>query len=347
MAIPNYVKFQRGTLLAYNRLATKDDNTLYFIYDANDSSKGSLYLGSRLIGSVGGSGSVNNLSELSDVIVNNANTGDFLVLNSEGKWTSVSAADVAEAILNAGGNFVSIDTNEFQFNAVDGSLELKGFSNATAGFMPVKSTSGVISWVSPPPDLSTAVTNLTTAVYINTTAISAIQGELSNVDGKISAAIANANHLTREIINDLSAATADNVIYMYPNGASSATNNIYDEYMIINGHLERTGSTDVDLSQYASITAVNALTTAITAVQGDLSNYVLAATFTAVVNPLTTAVAALQNSLNNYVLTTTFTAVVGNLGTVNGVLNNLDATASIAETLVDIYDRLTWQEISE
>jgi len=99
--------------LAYNRLSQKDENTLYFIYDTEDNSKGTLYLGTRLIGSVGGSGGVSNLSELSDVIVSNANTGDFLVLNSEGKWTSVSASEVAQAILSAGGNFVTVDENEF------------------------------------------------------------------------------------------------------------------------------------------------------------------------------------------------------------------------------------------
>jgi hypothetical protein len=35
------------------------------------------------------------------------------VLNSEGKWTSTSASNVAQAILETGGNFVSIDEAEF------------------------------------------------------------------------------------------------------------------------------------------------------------------------------------------------------------------------------------------
>ena len=333
MALPNYVKFQRGTLTAYNRLSQKDENTLYFIYDAEDNSKGSLYLGARLIGSVGGSGGVNNLSELSDVIVSGASTGDFLVLNSEGKWTSASASDVAQAILSAGGNFVTIDENEFQFNSVSGNLELKGYSSATTGFVPVKSTTG-IAWMSMPPDLSSSVGSLESALNAHTTAIGAIQLDLQGVDSKISTAIANANHLTRQIINDLASATADNVIYLYPNGASTATNNIYDEYMIINGRLERTGSTDVDLSQYATTSAVSALSATV----GDLSS---------ALNSLTTAVTVIDNKFSDYVLNTTFTAVIGNLSTVNGVLNSLTATSSISDTLIDIYDRLTWQEIHE
>jgi len=59
-------------------------------------------LGSRLISAnVGGSG-VYSLSELSDVIVSEANTGDFLIKNSEGKWAAVSAETVAQTILELG-----------------------------------------------------------------------------------------------------------------------------------------------------------------------------------------------------------------------------------------------------
>ena len=345
---PKYVKFQRGTLLAYNRLSQKDNDTLYFIYDAEDDSKGSLYLGSRLIGSVGGSGGVSSLSELSDVIVSGANTGDFLVLNSEGKWASISASDVAQAILSSGGNFVDIDENEFQFNAVDGSLEIIGYATATNGMVPTKSTTSGFAWISLPPDLSTDVGNLQTALSAHTTAISALQADFQSVDGKISTAIANANHLTRQIISNLNEATADNVIYLYPNGASTATNNVYDEYMIINGRLERTGSSDTDLSQYATVTAVNALSATV----GDLStvvaqNVTAIAGLSATVGTLSTAVAAIQSNFDNYVLTSTFTAVVGDLTTINGVLNTVTANGSIADTLIDIYDRLTWQEMSE
>lgn len=341
MALPNYVKFQRGTLTAYNRLSQKDVNTLYFVYESPNSVTGSLYLGDKLISNnVGGSGA-SSLAELSDVIVNAANTGDFLVLNSEGKWTSVSAADVAQTIISAGGNFVTIDEQEFQFNAVDGKLELKGFANATAGLVPVKGNNG-LDWVSLPPDLTSSVGDLQAGLQAANTAISAIQGDLQAVDGKISAAIANANHLTREIISDLSAATANNVIYLYPNGASTATNNVYDEYMIINGRLERTGSTDVDLSQYATITAVTAIDNRLTALEPVVADLVTAT------NGLRTDLDNFISTVtNNYVLISTFNSVIGDLTAVNGVMNNLNSDDSISETLIDIYDRLTWQEISE
>ena len=43
-----YVKFLRGTPEAYARLRHKDSDTLYFIYE-EDESTGILYLGSKVI----------------------------------------------------------------------------------------------------------------------------------------------------------------------------------------------------------------------------------------------------------------------------------------------------------
>jgi hypothetical protein len=160
-------------LAAYNRLSVKDENTLYFIYDSEDESKGSLYLGARLIGSVGGSGGVSNLSELSDVLVSSANTGDFLVLNSDGKWASVSASEVAQTILNTGNNFVTIDENEFKFNTVNGKLELKGYNEASVGMIPIKSNLG-LTWQAAPVDLSSRVETLEGAMLT-------AQGDISNI----------------------------------------------------------------------------------------------------------------------------------------------------------------------
>ena len=156
MALPNYVKFQRRTLAYNNRLSHKDADTLYFLYDTENENRGTLYLGHRLIGGAGSEGGVSNLSELSDVIVYSVQTGDFLVLNSEGKWISTSAANVAQDILETGGNFIDVDEAEFQFNTVNGKLELKGYAKAATGLMPVKNVSGIVS-KTPAPDLSSRI----------------------------------------------------------------------------------------------------------------------------------------------------------------------------------------------
>lgn len=90
MAI-NYVKFIRGTPTAFAKLSQKDNDTLYFISEAN-SKKGSLYLGEKLI-----SESVANLEDLTNILISE-NLQDKNLLsydsNSE-KWVNKS---VIEAI---------------------------------------------------------------------------------------------------------------------------------------------------------------------------------------------------------------------------------------------------------
>ena len=315
MALPNYVKFQRGSLAEYNALNRKDDNTLYFIYDANDQSKGSLYLGDRLISAnIGGSG-VSSLAELSDVIVANSNTGDFLVKNSEGKWAAVDVNTIASMIVEAGGLTASIDidSNEFEFNSVNGQLELKDYNSAVTGMVPVKGDSG-ITWTNLPVDTSVRVGNLETSV---TNINNKLTGLTSTVAEAIASAISNANHLSYQVINDLSQATATNVVYLYNNGANN-TNNLYDEYMLVNNQLEKIGNFSADLSQYVT--------------QNDFSI-------------VTTQIRNLENSLDNYVTKTEFNAVVGDLTQLNAYSSA--TSINIADSLSDIYERLIWQNIGE
>ena len=94
----DYVKFQRGTQGAYNRLLSLnrvDDNTLYFIYSDKG---GKLYLGNRLIGGEGAGASA--LSDLTDVIIKEVQTNSFLILNQEGVWTNISLNEVISLIKN-------------------------------------------------------------------------------------------------------------------------------------------------------------------------------------------------------------------------------------------------------
>lgn len=319
MALPSYVKFQRGSLASYNRLSRKDADTLYFIYDENDESKGRLYLGTRLIGNIGGTSGITNLSELADVIATEAQTGDFLVLNSEGKWTAVAAADVAQTIINAGGNFVSIDNKEFQFNSVNGALELKGYNQAVTGMVPVKGDTGIFWQTVPSIDLGAKVDSLEDSLEVVQSDVENLKTNFQTIDNKIATAINSANHLKYEIVSDLSEALDENTIYLHANN-SAVNNNAYDEYMLIGNKLEIIGSTGVDLSNYVAKTDNDFIS-------------------------LQTTVSNLNQALDNYVLTTTFNTVVGDLSSVNGQLNDLSSNDSISDTLTDIYQRLTWQEI--
>ena len=88
----NYVKFQRGTIAAYNALKTReliDSNTLYFIYESADKKNGYLYLGDKLIG---GSGSDSTITKLPSIYLN-LKFRKYLSLSSfapaEPEWFSI------------------------------------------------------------------------------------------------------------------------------------------------------------------------------------------------------------------------------------------------------------------
>lgn len=84
----------------------------------------------------------------------------------------------------------------------------------------------------------------------------------TQTDSKIAEAIAAADHLKRKIVEALpEVETADeNTIYMVPQGGSikdpGTSTSHYNEYMLINGAFELIGSSQVDLSGYATETFV-------------------------------------------------------------------------------------------
>lgn len=79
----------------------------------------------------------------------------------------------------------------------------------------------------------------------------------AQADSAISAAIAKAPHLKREIVEQLPEVSAanDSTIYMVGTDAGSETS-VYKEYMLINGKFELLGDSKVDLTNYATKTEV-------------------------------------------------------------------------------------------
>lgn len=74
----------------------------------------------------------------------------------------------------------------------------------------------------------------------------------AQTDSAISTAVANADHLKREIVSVLPEIEEadEHTIYMVGTGAGSE-NSVYEEYMLINGGFEKVGSSEVDLTNYA------------------------------------------------------------------------------------------------
>ena len=82
----------------------------------------------------------------------------------------------------------------------------------------------------------------------------AVAPQPPNMDEQVAAAVASADHLKRKIVESAdaiapAAADADRYIYMVRK-AGGAPGDRYDEYMVIDGAVERVGDWSVDLSGY-------------------------------------------------------------------------------------------------
>jgi hypothetical protein len=120
----------------------------------------------------------------------------------------------------------------------------------------------VLGWYEPNPTtiegVNAQVAGIQSAVNDLTSTVEDVVNDLADVytkdetEEKIAEAIANVEHLKREIVDELPpvAEAEANVIYMVPSGLT-ADDNKYYEYILLNGRFEKVGSWEVDLSQYA------------------------------------------------------------------------------------------------
>ena len=106
--------------------------------------------------------------------------------------------------------------------------------------------------------------NVITGIQNNGTDLD-ITGKKVDIGPSIAAAVAAADHLKRKIVTgvdaiNLSADDADQYLYMVPKTGSDA-DDVYDEYMVLNGAVEHVGNTKVDLSGYVQKEAGKGLST--------------------------------------------------------------------------------------
>lgn len=255
--INNYVKFMRGTPKAFNALVTKDNNTLYFISE-NDAASGKLYLGEKEIICDNNTPITSYLKDLLDVSlpedISELKDGQVLTYDAEtSTWVARDPSGVAEVLF---------DENQFELTE-NGELSIVNFANAESGAQLTKSADGKLVWIKPS---ATTIEGLEIAVETLREDVDSLVSRVDElntpeeIDTKISEAIALANHLSYQIVDAttdivLDAPGADKIIYLVKNG------DIYDEYMVVNGALERVGDWNVDLSSYATKEEVNAIDT--------------------------------------------------------------------------------------
>lgn len=286
----NYVKFQRGTLKAYNSQVNRnliDNNTLYFVYESAAATSGQLYLGKKLISGVGSGTSVTKLSELKDVIATTAENGSFLVCNADGKWEATTLTDVASLIANQ--LQINVNTNTFEFVEVSGQnpeLNLLGFNSATHGSYAKVGDDGKLKWIKPDKDFDVIAQE-----------VGELQTTIAGLDTVIANKIAQANHLTYKKVSNLDEIKETNTIYLVPKEGSE--NDAYTEYMFIDSKVEHLGTfNNGDLSGYVT-------TEQLQAVDGKFQNYITKTAFNTTVGNL--------DELNNYTEGTTIVNEINNI----------------------------------
>lgn len=214
----NYVKFMRGTITAFNLIPDKNDDTLYFIYENETSDSGKLYLGEKLI-----SGNATN-SDVSQYLK------DLL---------DVDAAEAAD------GNILTYDIAQQKWVAADVDSII---SNVWNDINSLKETLG-----QPQSDSAQA-----TGIYaeLNKKANSEDIYNKSQIDILIS----GINSLQRKKVNsieeiNINAEDADKYIYIVPFGDTEG--NRYEEYIVIEGTLEKIGSIGTSAGEVNIINSIN------------------------------------------------------------------------------------------
>ncbi len=132
---------------------------------------------------------------------------------------------------------IEIDENLFKYDN-NGKLTIVGVDSAAPGTQPIKNADGSIGWIE----------------RLNAYDKSEVYTK-SETEAKIAEGVAAANHLKRKIVAGLEvidkfASDAEQYIYMVP-ALEGLANDVYDEYIVIDGEIEKVGSWEVDLSDYA------------------------------------------------------------------------------------------------
>lgn len=322
----NYVKFMRGTPRAFEALAVKDNNTLYFISET-DALSGKLYLGAKEIICDNNTTAATYLNDLLDVNlpedISELKDGQVLTYDADAnEWVARDPSGIAEVLF---------DDNQFVLTE-NGELSIINFANAENGAQLTKGADGKLVWIKPDTTtvegLGDAVETLRNDVDTLVTKVDGLDTP-EEVDSKIAEAVAAANHLSYEIVEStddivLDAAGADKIIYLVKN------DDIYDEYMVVNGALEKVGDWNVDLSTYATKEEVAAVDTKVDDVAGQL-------------NGLATEVQEVKNNI--VIIETSVNDLTEQLGSLNsGVVDltsELNAVKTMAEANKESIETLT------
>ena len=286
------VKFVTATAAQFAGVDSKDADTLYFISDERRIYKGDTpYSGGiyQTVDSFPGTGVVNTLyvnTATGEVAYWNG-TGYQTVVPATGKTISGTGDNDHLATTKAVVDYVATQIGELDVSALAGRVDTletemdtaqgdittikgqittingegegsikKALSDAKAYTNSIAAGKADVEHTHTIDD----VTNLQTTLDGKADKATTLEGygitdayTKSATDSAIAAAVAAAPHLKRTIVEQLpdEGEADENTIYMVGRGAGSE-DSAYEEYMLINGAFERIGTSDVDLTNYAT-----------------------------------------------------------------------------------------------
>ena len=366
-----FVKFSRGLISSYNNLSRKDPDTLYLVYENLNADNGLLYLGDKLISTVGNNTSLS-LGQLADVAINGTLEDGMLLqynahtagqVGEEGKWEAVNLSSVIPEIINnsnisfaeALSNIENPKNKDIAIIGEDAYIYNNEWVHLTDSSI-INRITNLENQVGHAANISENIP--ATGLYKD------IEDLKSNVYTKeeIISQIANLDHLHYEIVSDisdidLSNENRDNNIYLVPK--IEAENDGYDEYFVINGYLEKIGSWDVnnflsedDRKKLDSLTLDENDNVIIQATQvgglqqaiqdNQLIKSVQVGTFEVTPQGELQLSSVPSIDLSGYVKKEVFNATVGDL---ENLTNRVSSNSSIVDEINHIKESIIWQEI--
>lgn len=276
-----FVKFVSGTASEF-AVAQKDNNTLYFITDEKRIYKGSVpYAGGIYL-------TVTDYPSTGDVNTIYINTTDGSVKFWNGS-AYITMVKPSATVINGGGLNSELVTSKAVVDYVTSAIQDQDLSEITNRLSTIENQIIVINGTSDgsikkalADAKSYADSKVQTLedgqVTTNKNNIASLQTSVAGkadkattlagygisdaytkaqTDSAITTAIANADHLKREIVDALPQISSadEHTIYMVPKSGGTGSQK-YDEYMLINGAFEKIGDSSVDLTNYATKTEV-------------------------------------------------------------------------------------------
>ena len=168
--------------------------------------------------------------------------------------------------------------------------------------------------------------------------------QTQSLDALLASAMANSNHLRYRIINslndiDVHAADADKYVYLVPKDDTNS--DTYNEFLCIDGVLEKIGSWDVDLSNYVTEPVFEERV-------GSLEDAVATINTTTIpeLNTSISELASIVNDPTHFVLQSVYNAEVGDLSALINSTGSINAP-TLVEQVNNLTERLTWYDIQQ